>query len=268
MAFIQQQPDSDLPGRHQESVQQQDLITKTGVAPPDSKTRIYAISPREYKTLRKKLENQSNESVLEKNTNTEIDVLDQVGLKIGHSRMLTAEEFDVIYKATDNVPSDIPLEQWLILKKTTFPYSVLSMEEKEAIQAAITKIIDYALLASLNVLLIYIVLKYFVGKTTDRSSIVQVNSGGGDIVLDGIIDKRSGGVYLDSAVTGRSESLSPNYIEAYDVLLVPPESGNIKEVTIILDTETGKWIGFPHSLHYFSSEAGLQLLKYLKQTIK
>jgi hypothetical protein len=155
MAYIQS--DAGLPSNIDKSGYQQIQEAVAGGAPPNPipKVEIHKIPLQDYMVLREKTEPRSFKTLINDPSITNLDVLEHLALNIGHSRALTAEEFISFYQASDSVPANITSKQWLELKNTTFPLSALSSEEQDAIQSHIAKIIEYASLLGLNILILY-----------------------------------------------------------------------------------------------------------------
>jgi HEAT repeat protein len=204
--------------------------------PPGAQVRV--VTPEELHALGMTLLATTNiERIREDPTKTETDELQYFAATMGHSRALTAEEMIRVCKASFANSQKTPSEQWLALRNTTFPFSPLSDEERQAIADNLDRIIEYASHLGLLVVTIYIALK--LNQKVKEATQIIIDSKGGDVAVGGsTIDKRSGWTHIGSMEYANPQLVPPNQVNGYQVLFEPPPKGYHKKVIVVLEPDS------------------------------
>lgn len=231
-----------------------------GATPPV--TEIHTITPQQLHGLRRLQKLTSDAGIPDITFKTEADELRYFAINLGHSRALAAEKLVRICQASFEESSKVPLEQWIALRSTSFPFSALSDEERQAIEDNIAQIVEHALVLGMCVISIYLAIKLLKRMEEERPALI-IHSDGGDVAIGSVIDKRSGGTYVDSLEYVGAKVISPDEVESHDVLFEPPPRGYYKAITIVLIPDSDKWFAFPQHLQYLSSNAVQQVAQNL-----
>lgn len=224
----------------------------TTYIPP--KAEIKNVSPQEFFTFQKEFD----KGLIHKYGSDEPPILDRLSISVasvGNARIVDLEEYSELCRTSlGNRYNTTKNSEWLQLRRSTYPFSVLSDSERESIQENIEKIISYAISAGLLIVVIYLVIE--VGKLKRKES-QTINTSGGDVVLEnGYLDKREG-VFLYVTL---SEEKGQTYVEEREIKDIQiqferPTDKLFKAVTVLVDPDnTSKLYAFPNTTHYLTED--------------
>jgi len=218
--------------------------------PPE--VEIKNISPKEFSTIQKEF---IRDLIYDFGSDDRLitDRLPLSVVSVGNARIIDLEDFSNLcitsfgekYRETSN-------NEWMQLRKSTCPYSVLSDYERELIQDNIKKIVAYATAAGLLIVVVYLVVEV---EKIKRKKLQSINTDGGDIVLEnGYLDKREGTFFYVN-ISNNGEQDGEEAKNAH-IQIERPFGKFFKPITIVLDPENeNKFFAFPNLLNYVADNA-------------
>jgi len=223
----------------------------TTYIPP--KAEIKNVSPQEFFTFQKELFDKGS---IHKYGSDEPPILDRLSISVasvGNARIVDLEEYSELCRTSlGNRYNTTKNSEWLQLRRSTYPFSVLSDSERESIQEHIEEIISYAISAGLLIVVIYLVIE--VEKLKHKKS-QTINTSGGDVVLEnGYLDKREGVFFYVTL----SEEKGQTYVEEQEIKDIQiqferPTDKLFKPIIVLVDPDdTSKFYAFPITTYYLT----------------
>jgi hypothetical protein len=235
----------------------------THSSPPPTPVAIKATSVENFFSLRKKYQNEPNSDDPPGRkipNNMAFELIKEVAI-LGHSRGFDGDNFVRVCNSSFEKGSDVPANEWLLLRSTTFPYSVLSDGENKSISESLDRIIDRTIMLGLFVVTVYLAFKLRDIEKKVKPTVI-VHSRGGDVAVDGAhIDKRQGNFYEGFLEYQGAQAIASSEIESYDVHFSPPDDRHYKPVTFVRIPNSRKYYVFPNTLQYVDDKGFLQAEK-------
>lgn len=222
----------------------------TSYFPPE--IEIINISPQEFSTIQKEfIKDRMYDFGSE-----DLIITDRLPLSVvsvGNARIIDLEDFsNLCITSFGEKYRETSSNEWMQLRKSTCPYSILSDSERELIQDNIKKIVTFAASMGLVIVIAYLVIEV---EKIKHKKFQSINTAGGDVVLEnGYLDKREGAfVYI--TISGMREQGIEEVKNAY-IQIDKPNGKLFKPITIVLDPENkNKIFAFPNLLDYVADNA-------------